>query len=168
VTGRRASRSVWGVRSPAIIVEESVTVAAPAGQVWHALVDASARSGWWGYLDLDARPGGRFEERWTDAQGRRVSTHGRVTEVGEGRVLRLTWKDEDWGRSTDVEILIEDAATGATVQVRHTGWERLPDGAALAEEHRGGWRMHLDNLRAYLDRSARHQGLGGMGPSRGG
>jgi hypothetical protein len=37
------------------------------------------------------------------------------------------------------------------IRLLHTGWEALSDGAALAEEHRVGWRLHLEDLRRCVE-----------------
>lgn len=95
--------------------------------------------------------GGQFEERWHDADGRAVRTYGRVTEVIPQRLLRLTWQDESWPEATDVEIRLDVVDAGTSVAVVHTGWERLPNGAGLAGEHRSGWRQHLQNLREFVE-----------------
>lgn len=134
-----------------IVVEERIAIAASTEHVWQALVDSVTRAGWWSYLELDPRLGGRFEERWEDADGNLVRTQGQVLEVVEGRLLRLNWADDSWDQSTEVEVRVEDADHGAWVRVRHTGWDSLPDGTTLAAQHRDGWMMHLENLRSHLE-----------------
>lgn len=131
-------------------VVESVTVPAPPGRVWHALVDAGARAAWWPWLDLDATVGSRFEERWTDDAGDAVVTSGLVVEAVPGRRLRLTWADDGWPAATDVAITLEPVAGGTAVTVVHGGWDALPGGQALAAAHRAGWRAHLRNLAGSL------------------
>lgn len=137
------------------LVDESVVIAAPPPEVWHAVVVAEARAGWWSYLTLDASIGGRFEERWTDGSGRQVLTSGVVTELVVDRLLALHWADDAWPAATRVEIRLADVDAKTVVQLLHSGWEALPDGAALAEEHRMGWRMHLDNLRRCVEGGSR-------------
>ena len=47
----------------------------PRDRVWRALTEEEQIAEWWGgYVSLDARPGGRLTERWTDAGGREVVT----------------------------------------------------------------------------------------------
>lgn len=104
-----------------------------------------------GYLDLDATVGGVFEEHWTDDDGNTLRTSGRVLDVVEQRLLRLSWADDDWPAPTEVEVCLADVDGGTSVRVRHAGWERLVGGTALADAHRDGWRMHLANLRAYVE-----------------
>lgn len=140
-------------------IDEAVIIAAPAEHVWRALVDDPVRESWWPYLRLDATVGGTFEETWTDAEGRLRRTQGTITELVPHRLLRLDWADRDWEAVTDVQITLEelgdvDLPTGdqprcrsTNVRVRHVGWELLPNGPSLVEEHQQGWRMHLSNLR---------------------
>lgn len=133
------------------VIDESALINSTPEQVWHAIVDGGARSRWWGYLNLDAQPGGRFEERWADERGEPRLTSGHVTTVVEPTTLCLHWADDDWPAATDVEIQIHRVDSGSTaVRVRHSGWERLPDGDHLLEQHREGWKAHLANLRDHL------------------
>ena len=134
----------------ALAVHEAGVVAARREDVWRAIVDAEARAGWWPYLDLDAAPGGRMEERWTDGAGAEVVTAGEVVEVIEPRLLRLTWKDDGWPAATEVELRLERQQGGTLVAVRHTGWDSFPDPRALVAAHRAGWRAHLEDLRSLL------------------
>jgi uncharacterized protein YndB with AHSA1/START domain len=144
---------MWAVveQHPEPLVDESVMIAASARDVWRAIVQAEARAGWWEYLDLDATVGGRFEERWTDGEGRDVVTSGVVTEVVVDRLLALSWADDDWPTATRVELRLREMGGTTSVRLLHTGWAALPDGAALAEEHRAGWPVHLDDLRRFVE-----------------
>jgi uncharacterized protein YndB with AHSA1/START domain len=144
-----------GEQQSEMSVDESIVIAAPAHEVWRAIVVTALRAGWWSYLDLDATVGGRFEERWTHDGGREVLTSGVVAAAVIDRLLVLSWADDDWSTATRVEIGL--AETGGTTLVRllHTGWEALPDGAELAAEHRIGWRLHLDNLCRYVEGNRR-------------
>ncbi|TMR06446.1 hypothetical protein ETD86_52755 [Nonomuraea turkmeniaca] len=136
------------------VVDESIAIVAPAHDVWQAIVNAEIRAGWWSYLDLDATAGGRFEERWTTDDGREVRTGGQVIELVTDHLLVLSWADEHWPASTRVEIQLTEIGGSTMVRLLHMGWEPLPDGAALAAEHRAGWLMHLVNLRRYVEDSA--------------
>jgi uncharacterized protein YndB with AHSA1/START domain len=134
------------------VVDESVQVAAPAEAVWRALVAPEERADWWPGLDLDPVVGGRFEEHWRDAAGTRRLTTGTVTALVAPRLLAFTWADPDWPGPTRGEWRLSQTGSGTSVRVRHVGWELLPDGGRLAREHRQGWRLHLDDLRAHLER----------------
>ncbi len=137
------------------VVDESALIRATPQRVWQAIVDAADRAHWWGHLELDARPGGRFEERWTDEAGEARLTTGHVTTMVAPTLLCLHWADDDWPAGTDVEIELHavDSRTTA-IRVRHIGWEGLPDGDQLAEQHRQGWKTHLVNLREAAEEPA--------------
>ena len=50
---------------------------APRDRVWRALTEQEQIAEWGGgYVSLDARPGGRLTEHWTDSGGREVVTFG--------------------------------------------------------------------------------------------
>ena len=134
-------------------VRETVVVPAPADRVWWRIVEADGRAGWWPYLALDATPGGRMEERWTDAGGHELRTTGEVLEVDPPRLLRLTWQDDGWPAATEVELRLEVAEEGTRVTVRHSGWAALGDGDTLVPDHRAGWRAHLEDLRRVASRA---------------
>ncbi|MEU4447125.1 SRPBCC domain-containing protein [Actinosynnema sp. NPDC050801] len=142
-------------QQPEPLVDESTSIAKPAADVWRAITVAELRAGWWGDLDLDATVGGRFEEPWTDGDGREVLTSGTVTEVVPDQLLVLSWADEDWPATTRVEVRLTENGGTTSVRLRHSGWGALPGGEALAAEHRAGWRLHLNNLRTYVERTAR-------------
>lgn len=133
------------------VVEVAARVDAPRQHVWDAIVRAELRSQWWSYLTLDAHPGGRFEERWMDDSGEPKVTTGRVIELSEPRLIRLSWSDEDWPAATEVTIELQPTEGVTTVRVTHTGWDHVPGGPGLAQAHGGGWRAHLRNLRAFLN-----------------
>ena len=80
-------------------------------------------------------------------------TSGLVTEVVVDRLLVLSWADDDWSTTTRVEIRLAETGGVTLVRLLHTGWEALPAGAALSAAHRAGWRLHLDNLRRYVEAS---------------
>ncbi len=128
-------------------VRETALVPAPPERIWALIAEPDGRAGWWPYLELDATPGGRMEERWTDAGGNEMRTAGEVLEVDPPRLLRLTWKDDGWPATTEVELRLEREGDATRVTVRHSGWAALPDALTLVGDHRAGWRAHLDDLR---------------------
>jgi uncharacterized protein YndB with AHSA1/START domain len=136
----------------AMVVDESVVVAALPGQVWHALVDSGERARWWPDLEFTPVAASPLAERWTDEDGTEQLTRGTVVGLEDGRRLQLRWADADWPASTDIELRLEAAGAGTRVTVRESGWERLPRGRALAGEHAAGWRMHLAQLRDHVAR----------------
>lgn len=134
-----------------MIVDESLRMAAPPSRVWRALTDAFDRAEWWGYIDLDVTPGGKVEEHWTDDGGHPMVTRGHVLAVAEGRMFRFAWADAGQEHPTEVEVALEGYGAATVVRIVETGWDRLPDGHALAADHRAGWRVHLTNLRRHVE-----------------
>jgi uncharacterized protein YndB with AHSA1/START domain len=132
-------------------ITESMVVHASAGRVWRAVADPDARLRWWSYLVLEAVVGSRWEEHWTLDGARRV-TSGTVLVAHPRELLRLSWADDDWPATTEVDLTLEDRGARTTVRVVHRGWQALPEGAALRRAHVAGWRHHLRNLRAALER----------------
>ena len=134
-------------------VLEGVTVRAPAPAVWVSLVDVDARGQWRSDLELEPVEGGSVLERWTDERGEAMTTAGSVVELVPERRVRMTWRDDGWPASTEVEISLDPVEDGTVVTVRHRGWAALPDAAGLVAAHRAGWRMHLEDLRRHAEAS---------------
>ncbi len=131
----------------------------PRDRVWRALTEEEQIAEWWGgYVSLDARPGGRLTERWTDSGGREVVTSGEVVRLNAPQTLELTWADDDWDESTRVLFQLEEAADGTHLTLEHSGWEAFP--SSLREEliraHASGWSQHVAKLAAYSARTARY------------
>lgn len=139
-------------------LEVHVLVDADPASVWEALADPEQLREWWPYIELEARPGGRLFERWRDASGDVEVTEGVVRAVDPPRRLHTTWRSEGWPIETDVEIHLS-ASNGSSTLVRvvHTGWEAFGEGAEeLRRAHESGWRMHLDELKHFVE--SRHAG----------
>lgn len=115
--------------------------------MWRALADDAFRAAWWPDLELDVRPGGRFVERWRDRDGVEKRTRGEVLEAVPPRLLRLTWRDDDWPAATEVLVSLEPIPRGTRITLRHDGWDWLGEpGRELRPAHEEGWRAHLDAL----------------------
>ena len=127
------------MQEPAAVVQEATVTTVPGATVWRAIANGDERLRWWTGLDLDPRPGGRLVERWTDDGGGEQITRGEVVAVEDGHFLRWQWADEGWEAPTEVELRVHSVPEGTRVVVRESGWERLPDGNTLADEHRAGW-----------------------------
>lgn len=131
-------------------------IKAPRDRVWQALTDEEEIAEWWGgYVSLDARPGGRLLERWTDISGREVLTSGEVVRLDAPRILELTWVDDDWDESTRVLFRLEKAGHSTHLTLEHSGWEAFPSSARqeLVRAHASGWSDHMENLAAYSART---------------
>jgi uncharacterized protein YndB with AHSA1/START domain len=135
-----------------------VGIDAPRDSVWRALTEEEAIVVWWGgYVSLDARPGGNFEERWTGDGGKEVVTSGEVVRLDAPRILELTWTDDDWYGSTHVLFQLEQTADATHLTPTHSGWEALPSSSRerLIREHASGWSHHMESLQAYAARDQR-------------
>ena len=123
-------------------------IGAPCDSVWRALTEEERIAQWWGgYVSLDARPGGRLTERWTDDGGREVITSGEVVRLAAPRMLDLTWADDDddWDGSTRVLFQLAQAADATRLTLTHSGWEALPAPSreSVIREHASGWSRHM-------------------------
>jgi uncharacterized protein YndB with AHSA1/START domain len=135
----------------------AIELPATAARVWSALTEPIEIHAWWGdYVTLDARPGGRFVERWTDQGGSGVTTAGTVTRAVPGQLLELTWADEGWSAATTVAFEIQPLASGCRLRLEHRGWAGLPEDERdeLMEDHAAGWTRQLKRLAAYLQQEA--------------
>ena len=128
-------------------------IGAPRDSVWRALTEEERIAEWWGgYVSLNARPGGRPTERWTDDGGREVITSGEVVRLAAPRMLELTWADDDWDEPTRVLFQLAQAADATRLTLTHSGWEALPLPSleSVIREHASGWSGHMANLEAYV------------------
>jgi uncharacterized protein YndB with AHSA1/START domain len=98
-------------------------IRAPRELVWRSLTEKERIAEWWGgYVSLDARPGGRLTERWTDVSGREVVTSGEVVRLTVPRTLELSWADDDWDEPPLVLFQLEEEAADATrLTLEHSG-----------------------------------------------
>ncbi len=135
----------------------AIQLPATAARVWSALTDPAQIHAWWGdVVTLDARPGGRFVERWTDQGGSGITTTGTVTRVVPEQLLELTWADEGWSAATTVAFEIQPLASGCRLRLEHRGWAGLPEDERdeLMEDHAAGWTRQLKSLAARLQQGA--------------
>jgi uncharacterized protein YndB with AHSA1/START domain len=104
-------------------------IAAPPEQVFEALTDPGQLAAWWGSADsyrthdwkVDARPGGRWSVRTTDASGAEASAHGEYRVVDPPRVLEYTWRASwDGFAPTTVRFELAPAVVGGVSGTRVT------------------------------------------------
>ncbi len=140
-------------------IEREVVIEAPVDRVWELVTEAEHLGRWFGDAgaELDLRPGGAMELRWTD-HGR---SRGRIEVVEPPRVFAFRWapfKDPDGleptdSNSTRVEFTLHEEGHGTRLRVVESGFETL----ATSEEQRRknlagntkGWRMELGELQEY-------------------
>jgi uncharacterized protein YndB with AHSA1/START domain len=135
----------------------AIALPTSAARIWAALTEPAEIHAWWGdYVSLEARPGGRFVERWTDQGGSGVTTSGVVIRAVPERLLELSWADEGWRATTTVTFEIEPLASGCRLRLEHGGFAALPadEREELMEDHAAGWTRQLRSLAAYLQQGA--------------
>jgi uncharacterized protein YndB with AHSA1/START domain len=99
------------------VVERCVEVAAPASEVWEAVTDPDQLSLWLGVdVDMDVQPGG--SARFVGPDGKRL---GLVEEVvPEQRLVFCWWPTPGFGRTSRVEIDLDERDNGTEVRVVET------------------------------------------------
>ncbi|WP_305983709.1 SRPBCC domain-containing protein [Roseibium sp. MMSF_3544] len=127
--------------------------AARSERVWDVLIRPEL---WWGSdIVLEACVGGRFHEPWHDSEGQH-HTRGRVIEIDAPRLLKLSWKDDDWSFETMVAIRLAAQGERCRIVLTHSGWNSTAAGdrERLRTAHLRGWTHHLANLAAGVEKAA--------------
>lgn len=125
----------------------------PVERLWETLLRPDL---WWGdEVRLEPNEGGLFHEPWRDASGQH-HTRGEVLEIAPPRLLRLSWRDDDWDFGTEVGFTLAMSGEGSLLRLRHSGWHGAPAAlqGKLVGDHRVGWSHHLGNLIACAERRA--------------
>lgn len=129
-------------------VELSITIAAPPDRVWKAWVEEI--NSWWTKpyyndhdrvtgLQMEPNVGGRFVEQWGEAGAGFLI--GTVVEWLPPVRLAHTWTESGWtGAVTLVRLeFTPDKKGGTTIRFEHSGFDRVPDGAANRQGYQQGW-----------------------------
>jgi uncharacterized protein YndB with AHSA1/START domain len=145
-------------------IEREVVIDAPVDRVWELVTKAEHLGRWFGDAgaEVDLRPGGAMELRWTDYG----SSRGRIEAVEPQRLFAFRWApfedpggvDPTEGNSTRVEFTLSEEGQRTRLRVVESGFEAL----ATSEEQReknlegntDGWRMELGELQDYATRVA--------------
>jgi uncharacterized protein YndB with AHSA1/START domain len=119
----------------------------PPAEVWSALTEPGRLLQWWGQVDLDLRPGGRFEVTWLNPtpEGGRLTMHGTITGLEPPSLL------ETRGDVHGVLRWELTAAGGGTLLV-FTSTLDLPE--EFRTRTLAGWQYHLMALRHTMDGGA--------------
>ncbi|MDJ0925270.1 MAG: SRPBCC domain-containing protein [Acidimicrobiia bacterium] len=136
------------------LIERTIEVASPIGEVWKALTVAEKLAQWFGdTAEVDLRPGGAIKFGWSE-YGDAVA--GIVEEVEEPTTFSYRWDagTDDVGTmwTTKVTFTLDESNGVTTVTVRETGLSLLPNelyGRTL-EENSSGWTAELADLVALL------------------
>ena len=109
-------------------------------ELWHAITDPEQIKGWLAHTTRwTLSPGEDWGIRFEDGDA-----GGRVVSVDEGRVLELTWIEEERESLLRFEIVPREA--GCLLVLNHT---RLP--AAKVPAYGAGWQVHLESLGVLLE-----------------
>jgi uncharacterized protein YndB with AHSA1/START domain len=125
----------------------------PVDRVWEALTDRDQVIRWWGELDADLTPGGRFVLRWlnTDDEGEGSAWNGTVTEIDPPRLLetRGVWAAREPWEGPAGTLRWELTPDGDATVLRFVNTVELPDD--FKTKTLAGWHWHLDALADLLD-----------------
>jgi uncharacterized protein YndB with AHSA1/START domain len=113
--------------------------------LWSALTDPQRLARWYGTVEGDLRPGGKFHFRIPNA----LEGTGRVDACDPPRQLLVTMRDDDPGPGQPAETVIEVQLTAdgdQTVLVLEDRGLPLP----LLAAYGAGTQIHVENLADYL------------------
>jgi uncharacterized protein YndB with AHSA1/START domain len=145
-------------------IEREVVIDAPVDRVWELVTRAEHLGRWFGDAgaDVDLRPGGAMELRWSE----HGASRGLVEAVEPPRLFAFRWapfKDPGGAEpsddnSTRVEFTLSEEGDGTRLRVVESGFDAL----ATSEEqrrrnHEGnteGWRLELGELQTYATKVA--------------
>jgi uncharacterized protein YndB with AHSA1/START domain len=145
-------------------IEREVLIDAPVDRVWELVTEAEHLGRWFGDAgaDVDLRPGGAMELRWSE----HGASRGLVETVERPRLFAFRWAPfKDPGgvepsddNSTRVEFTLSEEGDGTRLRVVESGFDAL----ATSEEqrrrnHEGnteGWRLELGELQTYATKVA--------------
>lgn len=126
--------------------------------VWQWIGTADGLSGWLnGTVSFDAVEGGRFEERGDYRRGPYV-LRGRVLKILPPLMLVVTYRldtpgDGQWPIYTPVEMTLRRDGEVTTLDVKHKGFENLPEAYrdSAFSDFQAGWQSAFDRLRGLLE-----------------
>ena len=99
------------------VVERCVEVAAPAADVWEAVVDPERLGEWLNVdVEMDVQPGGAA--RFVTPDGRRLGVVEEI--VPQRRLVFSWWPSPGFGRTSRVEIELAECDAGTEVRVVET------------------------------------------------
>ena len=145
-------------------IEREVVIDAPVARVWELVSEAEHLGTWFADAgaDIDLRPDGELELRWTE----HGTARGTIERVEPERLLAFRWapfKDPGGaepvaGNSTLVELSLAPEGGSTRVRVVESGFASLDCSAEQrAENHAGntqGWDHELGELADYATRVA--------------
>ncbi len=139
------------------VIRIAIDLSVPPKRVWTLLTEEPHIANWWGsYVELQARPGGKLRETWSDG-AREIVTSGEVTRCDPPFALEMTWADDDWSGDTTVAFHLTEGRDGTHLVLTHAGWtvHAADQRHALIDGHARGWSEHLTRLAAYATEEER-------------
>ena len=119
--------------------------------LWDAVTDPERLARWLAHVEGDLQVGGRFDIRFTsgaEGPGRVV-----VCEPPHRLVLDMAPDDDDDPSAIEATLTAVDGGTRLVVEDRGLPADMLPN-------YGGGWQVHLEDLRLYLDGRPTHPDWG--------
>jgi uncharacterized protein YndB with AHSA1/START domain len=137
-------------------IEREIVINAPVERVWTTLTSAEHLGKWFADngAEIDLKPGGSIVFRWKDYG----TTYGRVEKVESPNAFDFRWAtrpgvEPDPDNSTLVEFTLSPQGSGTRLRVLESGFLSLAlseeEKAKRVEEHTGGWKDELNELRDY-------------------
>lgn len=136
------------------------TIAAAQRDVWHMLVDAEQRHGWWPDTAIDAVLGGEISEVWQESDSTHLVSRnalGTIDVLIPERTLGFRWREQGDQHTTTVVIMLRPADedfSHTTITVIESGFAALPNAEALVQSSHEGWQTlftELDHTLTDLD-----------------
>ena len=127
----------------------------PVKTAWAMLTNRQHIAEWWGdYVTIEVRPGGAFEELWTNSDGHRKRAFGKVKTVTAPFELELSWWEDDWEFVTTVRLHLRDLGTYTEVTITHGDWPTALDEPTrqILARHYYAWKTCLQRLKTYAAR----------------
>jgi uncharacterized protein YndB with AHSA1/START domain len=126
-----ADAAEWGDAIPVVL---RTPMPRAASDLWPLISTGAGLAKWMAHVErFDGEAGGafRFTSRY---QGRDVVEEGRIEAVvPESRVaLDWEWAGEGWGAATRLELTLEPDASGTSLLLHHSGFERIAPERRLA------------------------------------
>jgi uncharacterized protein YndB with AHSA1/START domain len=138
-------------------IERDIVIAATPRRVWDIVTRAEHLGIWFAdsAAEIDLRPGGALTLTWKEYG----VSHGVVETVEPHTTFAFRWAVDDHrpgeGNSTRVVFTLTPDGDGTRLRVVETGFAELAGGAEKqarhATENTEGWRLELDELRAYAE-----------------
>jgi uncharacterized protein YndB with AHSA1/START domain len=143
-----------------LVVRLARTINASPARVWEFVGTDTGMREWLGFKLYEPRLGGRTLID-TVHEGQRWIMYGAVTVFEAERELAFTWVEVDagkrtvWPADTLVTVRLTPQGEATLVELLHSGFEALPDGAAQFEGYKSGWGSlnDLEHLAAMCEKS---------------